>query len=153
MKRLLSWVVVSAVTFAAGFSTAIVVQSRITRDSTPPLQITVKEAVDPSLGRVNLVTIKNVSGRTVRGFSLGMRCDQSGRDIDERPYADNTCYTNPSVNNQVLRPGESQQWPISVPHLVAGESKPPVWVDLVHFGGGVPNWGENKGHKDGYVRE
>ncbi|HMJ27065.1 MAG TPA: hypothetical protein VK475_14605 [Pyrinomonadaceae bacterium] len=153
MKRLLTWVGVSTITFAAGFSAAIVVQSRINQDSTPPLQITVSEAVDPTLGRVHLVTIKNVSGRTVRGFSLGMRCDQSGRDIDDRPYADNSCYTNPSVQHQVLRPGESQQWPIPVPHLLAGGSKPPVWVDLVHFGGGVPNWGENKGHKDGYLRE
>jgi hypothetical protein len=153
MKSLLIWVDVLTVACAAGFSAAIIWHHRIDPDPPPPLQLSVSEAIDPSLGPVHLVTIKNVSGRTVRGFSLGMRCDQSGRDIDDRPYADNTCYTNPSVNHQVLRPGESQQWPIPVPHLVARGSKPPVWVDLVHFGNGVPNWGENKGHKDGYVRE
>jgi hypothetical protein len=153
MKTLLTWVGVTTVTFAAGFSAAVVMQHRIAPDPAPPLQLSVSETVDPRLGPVHLVIIRNVSGRTVRGFSLGMRCDQSGRDIDDRPYADNTCYTNPSVNHQVLRPGESQQWPIPVSHLIAGGSKPPVWVDLVHFGGGVPNWGENKGHKDSYVRE
>jgi hypothetical protein len=153
MKRLLTWVGVSTLIFAAGFSTAVVVQSRISHDPIPPFQISISDAVDPSLGKVHLVTIKNVSGRTVRGFSLGMRCGQSGRDIDDRPYTDHTCYTNPSVDHQVLRPGESQQWPIPPGNLVADGAKPLVWVDLVHFGGGVPNWGENKGHKDGYVRE
>jgi hypothetical protein len=78
-----------------------------------------------------------------------MHCERAAG----RTYADNTCYTNPSLDHQVLRPGESQQLPTPVLHLLAGESKALVWVDLVHFGREIPNWGENKGHKESYVRE
>lgn len=153
MRRRLAWAGVAAFIFSAGFSAAIVTQRVIGQEPTPPLQLTVSETDDPNLGHVHLVTIKNVSNKTVRGFALGMRCDQSGRDIDDRPYADNTCYTNPTVDYQVLRPGESQHMPLPYLHFASGGSQPLVWVDLVHFGRGVPNWGENKGHKDSYVRE
>jgi hypothetical protein len=153
MRKLLDRAGVSVFIFSAGFSAAIVTQRVIGQEPTPPLQLTVSQTADATMDHVYLVTIRNVSNKTVRGFSLGMRCDRSGRDIDDRPYADNTCYTNPSMDFQVLRPGESQQMPLPVPYFAAGGSKPPVWVDLVHFGRGVPNWGENKGHKDSYVRE
>jgi len=153
MKRLLTCAGVLAFTFSLGFSAAIVTQKLVAQEQGSPLQLTVSPSIDPSLGPVQLVTLKNVSGEIIRGFSLGMKCAGSGRDIDDRPYADNTCYTNPSMEHQVLGPGESQQLPIPLSHLVASGSKPRVWVDLVHFGDGVPNWGENKGHKDGYVRE
>jgi hypothetical protein len=153
MRRLLTWAGVSAFIFSTGFSAALLTQRVVGQEPPPPLQLTVSKSVDAGSRRIYLVTIKNVSSRTVRGLSLGRHCDQSGRDIDDRPYADNACYTNPLMDSQVLRPGESVQWSLDAPHFATVESKPLVWVDLVHFGPGVPNWGENKGHKDSYVRE
>jgi hypothetical protein len=150
MKRLFTWFAVSALTFCAGLSTVLVLQKVATHQPAAPLQLTVSEGFYPGLGYTHIVTVKNVSGRTVRGYSLGQTGLVGCTDIDGRPYADNTCYTNP-VPARALRPGESEQWPDF--NLTTNESKPAVWVDLVHFEDGGPNWGENKGHKDSYVRE
>src|ERR1700681_4034090 len=103
MKRFFAWIGVLVLTFSVGVAAAIVIQKPANHDPTSPLYLTVSEALtfDPSLGQVHVVTIKNVSGRTIRGFSLGLNSEQSGTDIDGRPYADNTCYTYPLVDHQV----------------------------------------------------
>lgn len=96
------------------------------------------------------VTVRNVSDKTIRGYSLGHTCDCRSWDSDGNLYPFGETFLNPVPDHQTLLPGESQQLTISIgsnPNIT-----PRVWVDLVHFTDGS-NWGQNRGHKEGYVRE
>lgn len=94
------------------------------------------------------ITVKNVSDRSVRGYSLGHSCACRGWDSNDQPYPRHVNFTNPVPDRQLLAPGESQTIPMTLDASVT----PRVWVDLVHFEHGE-NWGPNRGHKEGYVRE
>ena len=91
------------------------------------------------------VTLTNVSDKTIRGYSLGFICSCRSWDSNDNPYPDGISFLNPSPERQVLRPGESQVIDLELPGAE-------VWPDLVHFEQGG-NWGPNRGHKEGYVRE
>lgn len=93
------------------------------------------------------VTVRNVSDKTIRGYSLGFSCSCRSWDSNDNPYPDGISFLNPSPERQVLRPGESQ-----VINLELRGPAAEVWPDLVHFEQGG-NWGPNRGHKEGYVRE
>ena len=95
-----------------------------------------------------VITVKNVSDRTVRGYSLGYSCACRGWDSEDQPYPANVNFSNPVPDHQLLAPGESQTIPMTLDPTIT----PRVWVDLVHFEHGE-NWGPNRGHKEGYVRE
>jgi hypothetical protein len=99
-----------------------------------------------------VVTVENVSTRTIRGYSLGFTCSCRGWDRDNNPYPSGINFTNPNPQDQLLRPGESQELPIPFDSRSGDDVKAKVWVDLVHFEGGG-NWGKNQSHKEGYVRE
>jgi hypothetical protein len=86
--------------------------------------------------------------KTIRGYSLGFSCDCRSSDSNDVPYLENISFTNPVPNRQILLPGASQEAPLPL----GGPSGARVWVDLVHFEHG-DNWGPNRGHKEGYVRE
>src|SRR5215213_10963076 len=89
------------------------------------------------------ITVKNVSDRSVRGYSLGYSCSCRGWDSNDQPYPVNLSFMNPVPHQQLLALGESQTIPMTLDSTVT----PRVWVDLVHFNHGE-NWGPNRGHKD-----
>jgi hypothetical protein len=95
-----------------------------------------------------VITVENVSDRSVRGYSLGHSCACRGWDSNDQPYPAHVNFTNPVPEQQLLAPGESQTIPMTLDPTIT----PRVWVDLVHFEHGE-NWGPNQGHKEGYVRE
>lgn len=99
-----------------------------------------------------VVTVENVSKKTIRGYSLGFTCNCRAWDSDDNLYPSGINFTNPDPQYQVLRPGESQELPVSFEGRFGDDLPPKVWVDLVHFEGGG-NWGQNQSHKEGYVRE
>ena len=121
-----------------------------------PMALTVTPSSDPNFVQhypetsLYTVTVRNVSDKTIRGYSLGHTCDCRSWDSDGNLYPFGETYLNPAPDRQTLLPGESQQLTISM--RSNPNTTPRVWVDLVHFSGGS-NWGPNRGHKEGYVRE
>lgn len=118
-----------------------------------PLVVTIKQNPDYQLPTYPheswyTVTLRNTSDKTIRGFSLGSSCGCRSWDSDGNLYPPNITFSNPSPERQVLRPGETQEVTMSFVSTIA----PRVWPDLVHFEDGS-NWGPNRGHKEGYVRE
>ena len=157
MKRLPAYVGVAILTFGIGvFARSVDPLKWLQPEPTEPLRVTISPNKLPANSKVSfeyyLVTIENVSGKTVRGYSLGHACECRGWDSDDNPYPPDINYMNPSPERQTLRPGESQVMPFPADLLSSRGSKPTVWVDLVHFQGGA-NWGPNASHKEGYVRE
>ena len=149
MKRYAMNVGVAVLTFSIG--TVVWLAHPFRHASwTEPLVVTMTPLpISTALGEHNyLITVKNVSDRSVRGYSLGHSCSCRGWDSDDQPYPANLNFTNPVPHQQLLAPGESQTIPMSLDSTVT----PRVWVDLVHFSHGE-NWGPNRGHKEGYVRE
>lgn len=117
-----------------------------------PVEITLTKYSDklPSYlrGFGYIVTVRNRSNKTIRGFSLGHSCGCRSWDSDGNPYPPSITFSNPLPDRQVLRPGESLDFTMTFDATVP----PRVWPDLVHFADGS-NWGPNRGHKEGYVRE
>jgi hypothetical protein len=157
LSRIILYFSVALLTFVIGVSTWFANPlGWIKHESRGPLRVTISPHLQPASSRVSfehyIVTIKNVSGKTVRGYSLGHTCDCRSWDNDGNPYPPGINFTNPIPERQVLRPGESQEMPLARTGLPTNESEPRVWADLVHFEHG-PNWGPNQSHKEGYVRE
>ena len=118
-----------------------------------PLRVIISPPNSVPSDQYQTITIKNVSDRVVRGYSLGFKCNCRSWDSDDRLYPYGISYTNPIPEHQLLQPGESKEfmWQLSETNT-AGNQQLEVWVDLVHFQGGG-NWGPNHSHKEGYVRE
>lgn len=157
MKRLTAYLAVAILTFGIGVLARSVNPLKwLEHDPAEPLRATISPITRPANSHVSfdyyVVTVKNVSGKTVRGYSLGLTCNCRSWDRDDNPYPPGITYMNPNPERQTLRPGESQEVPVPADELSSRESKPRVWVDLVHFDGGA-NWGPNASHTDGYVRE
>ena len=95
-----------------------------------------------------IVTVENVSSRTVQGYSLGRTCECRAQGT-YGPYPEGVSFSNPNPVRQVLGPGESQTEIISAYNLPIEQVK--VWTDLVHFTDGT-NWGPNQSRTEGYVR-
>jgi hypothetical protein len=151
MKRQLIHVIALVLTFTLGVI-IFHVRLRIPSDGTvrAPLQVTLSK---PNSVGYRTLKITNVSDQIVRGYSLGHTCNCRSWDSDDRFYPDGISFTNPIPERQLLLPGESQElvWPVSVADNSPQEGLQ-VWVDLVHFKNGT-NWGPNRSHKEGYVRE
>lgn len=95
-----------------------------------------------------IVTVENVSSRTVQGYSLGHTCDCRAQGT-HGPYPEGISFSNPNPDRQLLKPGESQTQIVSAYDRPFEQVK--VWVDLVHFTDGT-NWGPNQSRTEGYVR-
>ena len=153
MKRVGINLAVALVAFSVGLM-SWVLNPFGTKVSQPhePVEITLTHDSDklPSYldGFGYVVTVRNRSDKTIRGFSLGQSCGCRSWDSDGHLYPPNTTFSNPLPDKQVLRPGESLDFTMTFDAGVA----PRVWPDLVHFADGS-NWGPNRGHKEGYVRE
>jgi len=148
MKRFSAKIGVAILTFSIGTVIWLVNPLRHTA-WTEPLVVTMTSHPSTAPGEPQyVVTVKNVSNRSVRGYSLGHSCACRGWDSSEQPYPAHVNFTNPIPDHQFLAPGESQTIPMTLDATVT----PRVWVDLVHFEHGE-NWGPNRGHKEGYVRE
>jgi hypothetical protein len=147
MKRLT--IIVSVVVLVLGIGAFI----WITHEPVEPLSITISEKQPPD-SKVPFehftVTIKNVSRKTVRGYSLGSTCNCYSWDEDDKRYPLGINFSNPNPERP-LGPGESQQMFFEAETIETIKGRPIVWVDLVHFEHGS-NWGPNQSHKDGYVR-
>ena len=148
MKRFSAKIGVAILTFSIGTVIWLVNPLRHTA-WTEPLVVTMTSHPSTAPGEPQyVVTVKNVSNRSVRGYSLGHSCACRGWDSSDQPYPAHVNFTNPIPDHQFLAPGESQTMPMTLDATVT----PRVWVDLVHFEHGE-NWGPNRGHKEGYVRE
>lgn len=95
-----------------------------------------------------IVTIENVSSKTIHGYSLGHTCNCRGQGT-YGPYPEGISFSNPNPETQLLEPGESQTQIISGYDLSIDRVS--VWADLVHFTEGT-NWGPNQSRTEGYVR-
>jgi hypothetical protein len=134
--RRVTCVAISGVVLAA-VVWAIVGHSRANDLSNEPLRVTVL----PVEGDHYVVRVKNVSSRTVRGFSLGYICHCQTNDSEGNPYPPGTAFTSLFPDRQLLHAGEVQE--LSLP---AYKGLPPmVWVDVVQFDDGT-NWGQNFSH-------
>ena len=154
MKRYVIYASASLLTFAFGISLFhLGLGSRRREVSNAPLRVTVSQTSSMVSPQYRTITIKNVSDQVVRGYSLGHRCNCRSWDSDDRPYPEGVTYTNPIPEQQILQPGESQElrWQLSETES-SRDQELEVWVDLVHFQDGV-NWGPNRSHKEGYVRQ
>jgi len=148
MKRFSANIGVAILTFSIGTVIWLVNPLRHTA-WTEPLVVTMTPHPSTAPGEPQyVVTVKNVSNRSVRGYSLGHSCACRGWDSSDQPYPAHVNFTNPIPDHQFLAPGESQTIPMTLDATVT----PRVWVDLVHFEHGE-NRGPNRGHKEGYVRE
>ena len=154
MRKIAINLVVALVAFSVGMASWMLnpLGTRVSQWH-EPLMITVKANRDYKLpayssGSVYTVIVRNISDKTIRGYSLGMTCNCKAWDSDGNLYPPNTNFSNPNPDRQVLQPGQSREETI-----IDFDSVPPrVWPDLVHFADGT-NWGPNRGHKEGYVRE
>ena len=150
MKRFSANVGVAILTFSIG--TVIWLANPLRRTAwTEPLVVTMTRHPLSTTAHGEpqyVITVKNVSDRSVRGYSLGHSCACRGWDSKDQPYPANVNFTNPVPHQQLLAPGESQTIPMTLDPTIT----PRVWVDLVHFEHGE-NWGPSRGHKEGYVRE
>jgi len=149
MKRYFVYATVSLLTFAFGISLFHLRPGK--RGDEPrsiPLLVMVSQPSSISSRQYRTITIKNVSDRVVRGYSLGHTCNCRSWDSYDRPYPEGVTYSNPIPEQQLLQPGESQELMFETDSSRELE----VWVDLVHFQGGA-NRGPNQSHKEGYVRE
>jgi hypothetical protein len=155
MKRLAIYLTVAILTFGLGVSVWLANPLRwIKSQPSEPLLITVslvKNDLNSSVPSERyLVTVKNVSSRTIRGYSLGVTCECQSWDDDGNFYPHGIEFLIPVPEAQTLRPGESQ----TIPFSADGLGRPfRVWADLVHFKGGG-NWGANQSRtRERYVRE
>jgi len=148
MKRYVIYATASLLTFGFGISLfQFSAKKQRGEVSSAPLIVMVSSSIASPNNQT--LTIKNVSDRVVRGYSLGLKCNHRALDSDDRPYLEGISYTNPIPERQLLQPGESQELPLQLcPRIQDLE----VWVDLVHFQDSV-NWGPNQSHKEGYVRQ
>jgi hypothetical protein len=154
----LAWVLnpLSRKSTSNGLMTVLITPSSSFREyPNAPMALTITPSSDPTLvqqySETSLtVTVRNVSDKTIRGYSLGHTCDCRSWDSDGNLYPIGETYLNPAPDHQTLLPGESQQLTLSIRSNPS--TAPRVWVDLVHFTDGS-NWGPNRGHKEGYVRE
>ena len=151
MKGLTMKLAVTVVTIAVGASLSFANPPRLA-PSPAPLRLTlskVRIAATPQLPIDHyLLTVKNVSSKTIQGYSLGHTCNCRGQGTHGQ-YPDGITFSNPSPSRQVLQPGESQTEVISAHGIAIPQLK--VWVDLVHFKDGT-NWGPNQSGTEGYVR-
>jgi len=157
MTRLAIYVVAALFTFAIGVSSWLLNPfERMKPVPNEPLRVSMSldgRTIDRTtyVSRY-IITVQNVSTKTVRGYSLGFTCNCRSWDSWDKPYPWGINFTNPNPQHQVLRPGEAQEVPMVFQGLIGSELEPKVWVDLVHFQG-EGNWGPNQSHKEGYVRE
>lgn len=95
-----------------------------------------------------ILTIENVSSKTIHGYSLGQTCNCRGQGT-YGPYPEGIIFSNPNPTRQLLKPGESRTQILFGEHLPVDQLK--IWPDLVHFTDGT-NWGPNQSRTEGYVR-
>ena len=141
---------VAILTFVVGTAMSLLNPFHFVPANAAPLTVVLTNERLASSAGVYIVTVKNVSRETIRGYSLGFTCNCRSWDSNGNPYPDGINYLNPQPASQVLHPGESQKTFVSFNDLPSTQFR--VWVDLVHFDG-KGNWGPNDGHKEGYVRE
>ncbi|HET8671078.1 MAG TPA: hypothetical protein VFM05_10755 [Candidatus Saccharimonadales bacterium] len=148
MKRMLIGIGVSVITLFAGILVSVLSPKVNARE---PLQVTVS-SLQPANSQIPFdhytVLIKNVSSKTVRGYSLGSTCECQSWDSYGTRHPRGIQFSIPNPDRQHLLPGETQEYPLFGPR---SGSKPTVWVDLVHFENDG-NWGTNSSRTDGYVR-
>ena len=157
MQRLTIHITIALLTFGIGVSIWFANPMRwIKSQPTEPLYVTISPTKEAANSRVPfehfIVTVKNVSRKTIRGYSLGHTCHCLGYDDDSNAYPDGINFTIPNPERQVLHPGESRTLLLRADILPAEKSERRVWADLVHFKGG-DNWGMNQSRREGYVRE
>lgn len=152
MKRHVIYATASLLTFGFGISLfQFTAKKRRAEVSSAPLIVMVSRSI--ASPKYQTITIKNVSDRVVRGYSLGHKCNCRSWDSDDRPYPEGISFTNPIPEQQFLQPGESQEFEWQLTDSESSRNQElEVWVDLVHFQDGV-NWGPNQSHKEGYVRQ
>lgn len=153
MQRLTINLAVALLTFGIGVLLWFASSSRLIKPPlSEPLRLTLfQERKSASLNVPfdhYIVTVENVSSKTIHGYSLGHKCNCRGQGT-YGPYPEGISFSNPTPARQLLKPGESQT------QILYGEDLPidqlKVWADLVHFTDGT-NWGPNQGRTEGYVR-
>jgi hypothetical protein len=153
MRRFAVHFIIALFTFSCG-----VLVSRISpiqlvpAEPSEPLRVTLAPTRLPPSAKVlfdhYLVTIENVSSKTVHGYSLGHTCRCRGFGT-YGPYPEGISYSNPSPQRQKLAAGASHTQVLYADNVPTDQFK--VWVDLVHFTDGT-NWGPNQSRTEGYVR-
>ncbi len=153
MQRFAIHFIVALLTFGTGVLVWRINPLRLMPvEPSEPLRVTLASTWLPPSAKVPfdhyLVTIENVSSKTVHGYSLGHTCSCRGFGT-YGPYPEGISYSNPSPERQKLEAGESQTQVLYADTIPPDEFK--VWVDLVHFTDGT-NWGPNRSRTEGYVR-
>ena len=153
MQRFTITLAVASVAFALGVLLWFAASSRsIKPEPSEPLLVTVSPEILKANSKVSfdhyLVTVKNVSSKTIHGYSLGFtcRCRAGGT---YGPYPEGINFGHPIPARQLLKPGQSQSDIVPVSEQPVSQLE--VWADLVHFTDGT-NWGPNQGRNEGYVR-
>lgn len=153
MQRFAVHLIVALLTFSCGVLVSRFIPIRlIPAEPSEPLRVTLTATrLRPSTNVPfdnYLVTIENVSSKTVHGYSLGKtcRCRAFGT---YGPYPEGLEFLNPNPERQRLEPGASQTLVLGSVNVPVDQLK--VWVDLIHFTDGT-NWGPNQGRTEGYVR-
>jgi len=152
MQRLTINFAIALLTFGIGVLVWFADPSRLIRPQPlEPLRLTLVQEKETSSNApfdYYVLTIENVSSKTIYGYSLGQTCNCRGQGT-YGPYPEGIIFSNPNPIRQLLRPGESQTQILFSEHLPVDQLK--IWPDLVHFTDGT-NWGPNQSRTEGYVR-
>jgi hypothetical protein len=121
-------------------------------DPSEPLRVSLSQVKKSASSNVAfdhyIVTVENLTSKTIHGYSLGRTCNCRGQGT-YGPYPEGVTFSNPTPARQLLKPGDSQTQIIPAYDLPIDQVK--VWADLVHFTDGT-NWGPNQSRTEGYVR-
>ena len=152
MRRLAIYIMTAFLTFSVGLSVWFVTSMKWRSPYTnSPLQVKTSPTKESPNLQVQFehytVTVKNISTKAIRGYSLGFTSNLYEPDSSVHP---GVSFTNPDPERQLLLPGEAQTFPLYVD--IVSHEHIEVWADLVHFTDGS-NWGPNQSHTEGYVRE
>ena len=153
MQRLTTNLAVALLTFGIGVLLWFAGPSRLLKpEPLEPLRLTLSQETKTASPDVPfdhyILTIENVSSKTIHGYSLGRTCNCRGQ-ATYGPYPDGIIFSNPNPSRQVLEPGASQTEFLFRDDLPIDQLK--IWADLVHFTDGT-NWGPNQSRTEGYVR-
>jgi len=153
MQRLATNLTVALFTFGMGVLLWFADPLRLIRPQPlEPLRLTLSQEKETASSKIPfdyyILTIENVSSKTIHGYSLGQTCKCRGQGT-YGPYPEGIIFSNPNPSRQVLKPGESQTQILFSEHLPVDQLR--IWPDLVHFTDGT-NWGPNQSRTEGYVR-
>ncbi len=153
MQRLATNLTVALFTFGMGVLLWFADPLRLIRPQPlEPLRLTLSQEKETASSKIPfdyyILTIENVSSKTIHGYSLGQTCNCRGQGT-YGPYPEGIIFSNPNPSRQVLKPGESQSQILFSERLPVDQLR--IWPDLVHFTDGT-NWGPNQSRTEGYVR-